>query len=386
MADDDLNIFVKACQKFNQPMSIRGSTAHALSTNANSNSITESVPPLGDLDLIVSDEDPASAMIRVGNILEHYRTYVPTSRFIHADVFYKELPVREDSPLGNVVLTGLPEVSIGPHGQESNRWADTRSLPGQPVTADVEIRVPQTLFRDFMFLLRLSGQHEELEKATKELARELEAQTPRSIGLATRQDGGVRELARIDKALVKHVLLRYTTGKNKLMTDYLSEDWLHRFASYLNRLSQRIILSEDLWMRTSAIAYAVEGRVHKFEKVTALDGEQEQMLKEKLNLEMESIVRKLTPSLQVSLPDPGDPECCGYRDFSKGISELVFRDTGGGSLMNVALMEGPAKYYAVHAQASEGSGARSLRMDPGFMGILNHGSLGSVRLMGVRDK
>ena len=84
------------------------------------------------------------------------------------------------------------------------------------------------------------------------------------------------------------------------------------------------------------------------------------------------------------MPSPDAPECCKYRDFSKGISELVWREPDGGSVLDVALMEAPEKYYAVHALASEGFGTRSLRTDPGFMGMLNHGSLRAVRLMGVR--
>lgn len=59
-----------------------------LSRNADSDaivkgSIVESVPPLGDLDLVVRDKQPANAMRKVGDLLERYRTYVPASRFIH---------------------------------------------------------------------------------------------------------------------------------------------------------------------------------------------------------------------------------------------------------------------------------------------------------------
>ena len=97
MPDDDLTVFAKACQEFQQEISIRGSTAYHLTENENTQeggtSIVKSVPPLGDLDLIVRDENPAEAMRKVGNVLERYRTYVPGSRFIHVDVFYEGLPV-----------------------------------------------------------------------------------------------------------------------------------------------------------------------------------------------------------------------------------------------------------------------------------------------------
>ena len=344
------------------------------------------MPPLGDLDLLIRDEQPTEAMRRVGDVLERYRTYVPASRFIHIDVFYEHLPVRGDSPLGNVVIDGLPEVSIGPGKRQGDDWTPTPSPLDQHVQVEIALRVQATLFRDFLYLLRLSQRHEELKKATQEVAALLSNQTPRTIGLATREEGGVRELARIDKALVKHVLLRDTQDSTKPMTAYLSADWLYRFAAHLNGLSKRIILSEEYWMRTPAIAYAVEGRVREFAEVTDLDGKEKEVLEKKLAPEAQSIVHRLTPSLRVALPKPDDPECCGYRDFSKGIAELAFRDPGGRSLLDVAFMEGREKYYAVHAQASAGFGAWSLRTDPGFMSMLNHGSLGAVRLMGVTSQ
>ena len=365
-----------------------------LCRSADSNSIVESVPPLGDLDLVVrsqhweaSDLGPAEAMRRVGDVLERYRTYVPASRFIHVDVYYEDLPVRGDSPLGNVVIDGLPEVTIGVDERQGDGWTAKRSPVDRPVKAKVAQSVlPATLFRDYLFLLRLSQRHKGLETATEEVAALLSRERPRALGLLTREEGGVRELARIDKALVKHALLRDAKGKSRPMTQYLSKGWLDRFASHLNKLSRRIILSEEYWERTPAIAYAVEGRVLVFAEVTELEREEKTMLDKKLAPEAESIRGRLTPSLKVALPNPDDPVRYGYHDFSKGISELVFRDPGSSSLLNVALMEGRGKYYAVHAHASKGFGARSLRTDPGFMGILNQGSLGTVRLMGVRSQ
>lgn len=388
MADDDLTAFVKVCREFKQPISIRGSTAYVLCRDLNSASIAKSVPPLGDLDLIVRDEQPAIAMRRVGEMLEHYRTYFPASRFIHVDVFFKYLPVREDSPLGNVEIEGLPEVTIGVSERQGDGWTAKRSSENQQVRTTVapSVRVNAVLFRDFLFLLRLSQRHKELEKAAEEVANLLNSQRPRAVGLATRQEGGARELARIDKALVKHVMLRDLEQETKPMTKYLSMDWLSRFASHLNRLSRHIILSEESWLRTPAIAYAVNGRVMTFAKKTNLEHEEEKVRDEKLAPETESLRQRLTPSLKVALPNPDDPEYCEYRDFSKGISELVFRDPAGGPLLDFVLMEGREKYYAVHAQASKGFGALSLRTDPGFMGMLNHGSLGVVRLMGLKSR
>ena len=386
MADDDLTVFREACREFRQPISIRGSTAHVLSRNSDSESIVDSVPPLGDLDLVVRDEQPAEAMRRVGDVLEHYRTYVPASRFIHVDVFYEHLPVRGDSPLGNVVIDGLPEVAIDVDERQDDDWTATRSPRDQRVQAEVIPRARATLFRDFMYLLRLSQRHEELEKATGEVAALLSSQRPRTIGRATRDEGGARELARIDKALVKHVLLRHTEGEKRRMVAYLPTEWLYRFASHLNELSKRIILSEEHWVQTPAIAYVVDGRVRQFTELTGLDNEEKELLEKKLGSEAELIVQRLTPSLKVALPKPDDPVGFEFRDFSKGISELVFTDRGGGSLLDVTLMEGREKYYAVHAQASEGFGVRSLRTDPGFMSMLNHGTLGAVRLMGVRSQ
>ena len=386
MADNDLKVFVDACRVFKQPISIRGSTAYVLSRNPDPDSLTESVPPLGDLDLVVRDKKPAESMRRVGDVLERYRTYVPASRFIHVDVFYEHLPVRGDSPIGNVVINGLPEVAIGPDKRQDSDWKPNPSSPDQQVQAKVTLKVQATLFRDFLYLLRLSQRHKELEKATWEVAKLLRSQRPSTIGLVTREEGGVRELARINKALVKHVLLRDTEDANRPMTEYLSANWLHRFASHLNDLSKRIILSEEYWKRTRVMAYAVEGRVRQFMEVTDLDEEEKKVLKKKLEPEEESILERLTPSLKVALPNPDNPNCCEYFDFSKGISELVFRDPAGGSLLDMALMEGREKYFAVHAQASAGFGARSLRTDPGFMSMLNHGSLGGVRLMGVRSQ
>ena len=215
-------------------------------------------------------------------------------------------------------------------------------------------------------------------------AKSLRRSRPREIGLRTQVEGGTRELARIDKALAKHVLLQDRLGEPKRMTDYLPASWLARFASYLNEISRTIILQEEHWRLTQAIAYAVEGRVVKFAEVTALEDEEQELLEMKLATEPKSFMERLTPSLKVLLPNHDGPECCEYRDFSRGISELVWRDRNGRSLMDVALMEGREKYYAVHAQASEGLGARSLRTDPGFMGMLNDGGLETVRLIGMR--
>lgn len=391
MADDDLAVFAEACREFDLQISIRGSTAYVLSRNADSDSIVngsivESVAPLGDLDLVVRDEQPAIAMRKVGDLLEHYRTYVPASRFIHADVFYEHLPVRADSPLGNVELKGLPEVVIGVDERLNDGWTPVASPRDARVQAVVALRAPATLFRDFLFLQRLSQRHEELTEATHEVAALLRSQQPRGLGLATRFEGGARELARIDKALVKHVLLREPEKQPIPMTNYLSPAWLYQFASHLSALSHSIILSEERWHRLRAIAYTLDGRVTRFTEAADLDGEERKVIEEKLALEMESIGQRLTPPLRVALPDPDDPECCDYRDFSKGISELGFRDPDGDPLQNVVLMESREKYYAAHAQASKGFGALSLRLDPGFMGMLNHRSLAGVRLMGVRDR
>ena len=383
MADDDLTVFEEACREFQQPISIRGSTAYLLSRDSASESIVNNVPPLGDLDLIVHDEQPAEAMRRVGDVLERYRTYVPASRFVHVDVFYDRLPVRGDSPLGNVEIDHLPNIDIG--GRQDD-WTARRPRRDQPVQARVSLNAPATLFRDFLFLLRLRQRYEELHTATREVAELLSSQRPGALGLTTRAVGGVRELTRIDKGLVKHVLLRETEGEKRLMTEYLRTDWLHQFASHLNELSKMIIVSENHWAQASAIAYVVDGRVRQFAEWTPLDDEEDALLKKKLDPEAEPIRQRLTPSLKVTLPNPDDPGCCEYRDFSKGISELVFTDRDEGSLLDVALMEGREKYYAVHAQASEGFGARSLRTDPGFMSILNHGTLGAVRLTGVRSQ
>ena len=386
MADDDLTAFVEACREFKQSISIRGSTAYVLSRDTDSDSrvkgsIVESVPPLGDLDLIIHDHQPAEALRRVGDVLERYRTYVPASRFIHVDVFYEHLPVREDSPLGNVVIKGLPEVSIGGDANPSV----TPSFQDAPIQASVASRVLlAALFRDFLFLLRLSQRHKALDNTTDQVAKLLRRWDPREVGFATRVTGGAQELARIDKALVKHVLLRGPEQEPTPMTEYLPTHWLLRFASYLNRISQAIILQEEHWQRTRAIAYAVNGRMTRFTEVTDLEDEEHELLEKKLPSQPEALMQRLTPSLKVLLPYPDAPECCEYRDFSKGISELVWRDSDERSLLNVSLMEGTEKYYAVHAQASEDFGARSLRTDPGFMGMLNHRALGAVRLMGVR--
>lgn len=388
MAADDLTEFAEVCRLFEQEVSIRGSTAYVLSKTADTDSVVQgslvkSVPPLGDLDIIVRDQQPAEAMRRVGDVLERCRTYVPALRFIHVDVFYEGLPVRGDSPLGNVVIEGLPEVTIGDHGN----WNPKSSSPGGEIRPRVDLRVPATLFRDFLFLLRLRQRYKEknLEVATNEVATLLRQQSPHSLGLLTQGYGAVRELARIDKALVKHVLLRETDQEPTPMEKYLPRGWLSRFASYLNGLSTSIIWGEERWEGSRAIAYAVDGRVMRFAEVSDLDREEQMVLEAKLAPEAKASMLQLTPSLDVLLPNPDDPGCCEYRDFSKGIGELVWRDPDGGSLANVALMEGQEKYYAVHAQASEGFGARSLRTDPGYMGMVNHGSLEAVRLMGVRD-
>ncbi len=353
-------------------------------------SLAESVPPLADLDIVVRDE-PAKAMPKVSHVLERYRTWAPACRFTHVDVFYEGLPVRGDSPLGNVVIAGLPEVRIGADTGQNDTWTVTRAVQEEPVRASVELRVPATLFRDFLFLLRLSQRHGELEGATEELAALLHSQSPRRIGWATREEGGVRELARIDKALVKHVLLRNAEWKPRSIRTYLRTDWLTWFAAYLNGLSRTVILSEEYWERTPAIAYVVDGRVVRFAEVRDLAVEEKAVLQKKLDfeaqleeeLETKTVGQGLTPSLEVMLPNADRPECCEYRDFSKGISELAWSKGNSGTLLNVALMEGLEKYYAVHAQASEGFGAQSLRTDPGFMGMLNHGALRAVRLVGL---
>lgn len=387
MADDDLNILVDACRAFKQPIWIRGSTAYVLSKDSRSKSIVESVPPLGDLDLVVRDEQPAESMRRVGDVLERYRTYVPASRFIHVDVFYEHLPVSGDSPIGNVTIYGLPEVAIGRDDQQGNGWAAMRSSQDHQIRAEVQLKAKATLFRDFLYLLRMSQRHAELRKVTSEVAALLHRQRPDTIGSRTRAEGGARELARIDKALVKHVLLSELKGESRRMTEYLSLDWLHRFGSHLTELSQTILFSEDYWMHAPAMAYSVEGMVREFgepTEATTLVNEEMEMLEEKLSPRVMAIKQRLTPYLRITLLTPDDPECCRYRDFSQGIAELAFRDSHGHSLMDVALFEGPDKFYSIHAQASAGFGARSLRTDPGLMSMLNHGSLGKARLMGVR--
>ena len=75
MAEDDLQEFVNACREFDQQISIRGSTAYVLSSKAGDDLIIEgtivgSVPPLGDLDLLVRDEDTTEAMQKISKVLQ----------------------------------------------------------------------------------------------------------------------------------------------------------------------------------------------------------------------------------------------------------------------------------------------------------------------------
>ena len=325
-------------------------------------------------------------MRRVGNVLERYRTRVPASRFIHVDVFYERLPVRGDSPLGNVVITGLPEVTIVRGERESDDWVP-RTPESEQISASIEERVWATLFRDFLFLLRVSQRHEELKEATETVAKSLRSKSPVRVGLATRFEGGRRELARVDKALVKHVLLGDYGQKQKPIAEYLTREWLTRYAQYLNALSRNIVLFEEYWRQTQSIAYAVDGTIRIFAKVSNPEGEEKKLLEKKLAPESKLIMRRLTPSLEVPLPNPPRPECCEYRDFSKGISELVWQEPeDGGPLQHVALVEGADRYYAVHAQASKGFDVRSVRMDHGFVGMLNGGSLKVVRVTGLREE
>ena len=397
MATNDLTLFVDACKSVNQEMSLRGSTAYMLTRSPGamaSGSIVESVPPLADLDVIVHDKDLTTATRRVSDVLERYRMWEPASRFLHVDVFYKHLPVRNDSPLGNVVIEGLPEVKIGPD-EQNDTWSPTPAI--REVEASVALQAPETLFRDFLFLLRLTQRHDELESATEQVAALLQGQSPTRLGRATRHVGGARELERIDKALVKHVLLRDAERKPISMRTYLPTGWLSRFASHMNGTARTIILGEEYWERTPAIVYLMNGTVMRFAEVRDLDAEEKTLLEKKLPLEEHfevepgstvggrTVEQSLTPFLEVVLPNPSRPECCEYRDFSKGISELAWSNGERRKLRNVALMEGREKYYAVHAQASEGFGARSLRTDPGFMGILNAGAPVAVRVMGVLE-
>lgn len=394
MPDDDLTSFVEACRESDLRISIRGSTAYTLSRKADADSgliakgsIIGSVPPLADLDLVVRDERPRSAIRKVGEVLERFRAFVPAARFIHVDVFYEHLPVRKDSPLGNVVLRNLPEVSIGIHEGYGEKWKAVVSPRDRLVEADVNPRIRVTLFRDFLFLLRLSQRHPELGPATREVAGLLLREDPYEVGLAVRRYGGARELARIDKALAKHAMLQAADIEPTPMAEHLSRPWLTKISTLLNGISWRIVRDESPespWRQRRTTAYAANGRIMRFAEVADLDAEEQRMFEEKLAPETEQLKQRLTPSLKVALPDADDPEGRGYTDFSKGVSELVFRDPAIGPLMDVALMEGREKYYAVVAQASEGLGVRSLRTDPGFMGMLNHRSLRTVRLAGVQ--
>ena len=386
MADDDLKVFVDACREFQLRTSIRGSTANLLSGNMDSGSITQNVPPLGDLDLVVRDEQPAEAMRKVSKVLDRYRTYVPASRFIHTDVFYEDLPVHPDSPLGNVVIHNLPEIAIGHSEDKDYSWDPIPSQTDESVRAVVEPRVPETLFRDFLFLLRICQRHPELKETTDEVATRLRRRDPREIGVAIREQGGRRELERIDKLLAKHVLLREPDSARVQMTDYLSPNWLSRLSSQLNPLSRRIISAEGFLQKMPLVAYLVNGKIIEFAEAAKLEVEEEALLKKRLAPTFDSISQKLIPFLKIALPEPDDPDCCDYRDFSKGISELAIRDPKVGPLVDVALIEGREKCYAVHAQASEGFGTRSLRTDPGFMGMLINGSLPTVRLLGVKKQ
>ena len=367
------------CREHGQSVSIRGSAAHVLCSGGQRKSVVEAVPPLGDLDLVVRDE-PVAAMRRVGAVLEGFRAAVPASRFLHVDVFYEQLPVRAGSPLGNVEIEGMPEVGIGVDGELNRSQVDV------PVKARVRGLAKWTLFRDLLYLLRLSQRHAGLDGAIEDVAGLLKRELPRRIGAETRALGGTRELARIDRALVKHALLRHPARKTRL-AEYLSPDWLSKFARQLSRLSRRLILSEERCEVMPGIAYLVGGRVVRFaEQEESTDDAEVELMARKLDLDQATVRGRLTPSMEVSLPSPDDPECCGYRDFSKGISELAFRNGSDGGLLDLALMEGLGSYLPVHAQAAAGFGALSLRTDPGYMAMLNNRVLRSVRIAGVRER
>ena len=372
MEEAEQKLLVEAAQEMGRSIAIRGSTAAAYVGRDVDHTLVECVPPLGDLDVVLGA--PKGGTRTDTGVVERLRTELPAYRFIHIDVVYADALGAGDSAVGNVALKGLPEVAVGLNGE-------LRETSGENVAADVREAVPGTLFRDFLYLLRISRRYDALDKPLREVVQLLLRHKPEALGRATRILGGGRELMRVDKALVKHALLE---EPKEPMTTYLPRRWLLAFAPFLNHISHEVITWEKQWLGSTSVSYSVNGVVKSLRFAAALEDLEWQTVQLKMEPAWELDKGRLSPVVEVALPEARDPDCCDYRDFSKGIAELAFGDFNGGALLDLALMEGTERVHIVHALAGSGRGAKSLRTDPGFMSILAAGGPRRSRVFGVR--
>ena len=373
MHKTDFDVLSRAADEMGRSIAIRGSTADGYFARDGESTLVECVPPLGDLDVVLGE--PKREVRSDTGIVERLRTELPACRFVHIDVVYEGGAWSGDSVVGNVVLKGLPRVEVRPDGE----LVETRS---DNLDAEMRELVPGTLFRDFLYLLRLSWRYKGLEGAVEKVAGLLLGFDPVELGWATRSFGGGRELMRVDKALVKHVLL--VEPERESIVTRLPRGWLLTFAWFLNGISRGVIWWEEQWLESTAVSYSVNGVVRSLKHDKGIDDLEWETVQEKMEQEWQVGKGRLSPLMEVGLPEAPDPGCCEYSDFSRGISELAFRDVDGGDLLDLALLEGRERVHIVHALASSGRGARSLRTDPGFMGILGAGEQRRFRMFGVR--
>ena len=372
MDDTERYVLTSAAAETGRSITIHGSTAADYVGQDGKPVLIECIPPLGDLDIKLGDRERETTN-DVG-IVERLRTELPAYRFIHIDIAYAGAPVATESALGNVILKGLPEVKVTPDGE-------LEETSGGNIDAKVEQRLPATLFRDFLFLLRLSRRYPALERPLREVAQLLWLQNPLELGRAAQRFDHGRELVRLDKALTQHVLLKEPQSPS--MTTYLPLGWLLGFRMFLNHISRNVIAWEQQWLRSPAVSYGVNGIIKNLMFYADAEDREFESVRAKADPQWELGGGILTPLVEIDLPKADDPACCEYMDFSHGISELAFGDASRGPLLDLVLMEGRGSVHIVHALSSSGRGVRSLRTDPGFMSILATGWRQRARLFGV---
>jgi len=401
------------------PLRMRGSTARALRQLAKDgrpiDSLFDSVPPLADIDLVAPSRPSARELH--DRILREFGE----SRFFHTEI-KTEADVARYEGLANVQISGEPEILFSSGEQDSDvderaflhvnydpdkrkvRFYDQGSGPPEGISliSKKELRLPQFALADLLYLVRRFPNSPE-DPAIRTLAEHLKSVGGASVAKSLRGATNRRAVFCFLKYLVDHFLFR-SNETTQVLHRILGLDFLKAFAeARADGDPLRAMVNLDLarpkarqgLMCTVVPRLESSGRTRKWirhvESVSIFDADSPTTTRllefEPMTVQIDSDLNGISvigPPAHLEVDDPPDPGCCRFKDFDRGVAEIVWVDPSSHRvhprLGVVAEGEGQDERVQFFTYClNSGSHVASLRCDYNFLCI----GAGSRRFLNV---
>jgi hypothetical protein len=403
------------------PVRMRGSVARALRQHAKDGkpiySLFDSVPALADIDLVA--ESAASARTLHESIFQE----LGESRFFHWEIKTEE-DVARYVGLANVQLLSEPEILFSSGKQNENpgeraflhvhydpaerrvRYDDYGSGPPEHarLLSEGPLRFPQFALADLLYLVRRYPDNP-ADPVIQTLADYLKKSGGAVVARTIQGASNRRTVFCYLKYLVSH--FSYGSSASSGLVRILGSDFLEAFAEArtqgdplqsmvnidLGRSNERQGL-----LCTVVPRLATAGRTRKWirrvERVSAFNLELSSIRRQiefepiQAESQLESIY-VIGPPAQLEVDDPPDPGCCRFKDFDRGVAEIVWVDPSGHGihprlgLVAAGDIDRERAQFFTYSLVS-GSRVSSLRCDYNFL-CIGAGSQRSLRVFRIEN-